>query len=326
MNFWRELKRPILALAPMEGITDSAFRTVAKQQGADVVYTEFISSDAIDHGSTTALHKMDFQPAEQPVVCQIFGRDLAAFQRAARIVEDRGFAGLDINFGCPARKVVSHGSGVALMRDPAYCRRLIEAVLDVITIPLSIKVRVSIRTERPEVAPDCPDVYTVLDLIEAIRDLPVAAIMVHGRSFERGFDGAVDTAMIQAVKQRFPGVVLANGGVRTPLDAVQMLSQTKADGVGIARGALGQPWIFQQTKAYLQRHPLNPVSWQTVTSIATEHAVAAVQHGGPRALVEFRKHLAWYMSGVPGAAAARRQLPGVNQVADVQALLATLPA
>lgn len=325
-NFWANLPKPILALAPMEGVTDSAFRSMAKRFGADVVYTEFISSDAIDHGSTAARRKMDFHPAEQPVVCQIFGRDLAAFRRAAQVVQDRGFAGLDINFGCPARKVISHGSGVALMRDPAYCRRLIEAVLDVITIPLSIKVRTSIRTERREIEPDCPDRYTALDLVEAIKDLPIAAIMVHGRSFEEGFDGAVDTVMIQTVKQRFSGVVLANGSIRTPADAARLLEQTGADGVGIARGALGRPWIFEQVRAHFQEILTHEVSWNTVAAVAIEHAEAVARRGGSRALVEFRKHLVWYLSGVPGAAAARRQLPTVNELADVQTLLAGLPA
>jgi tRNA-dihydrouridine synthase B len=150
-DFWNQLRKPILALAPMEGVTDAPFRAMARRFGADVVYTEFISADAIIRHSQTALRKMVFGSSQQPVVCQIFGRDAETFRRAAQIVQTHGFAGLDLNFGCPARKVVGHGGGVALLRDPTYARKLIEAVLGELSVPLSIKVRTSIRRERRQV-------------------------------------------------------------------------------------------------------------------------------------------------------------------------------
>ncbi|MBI4426703.1 MAG: tRNA-dihydrouridine synthase family protein [Candidatus Kerfeldbacteria bacterium] len=315
----------MMALAPMEGVTDAPFRAVAKRFGADVVYTEFISAEAIVRGSQTARRKMAFQPIEQPIVCQIFGRDAEVFRRAAHIVQAHGFAGLDINFGCPAHKVVGHGAGVALLRDPAYARKLIEAVLGELSIPLSIKVRTSIHRERREIKPADNDCHTAVDLVKAIKDLPVAAIMIHGRSFEHGFDGTVDTAMIKAVAEQFPGIVLANGGIRTPDDAARMLGETGADGLGIARGALGRPWIFQQVKDYLQHKQVQSLPGEAVFAVAAAHA-AQVAAGGQRALIEFRKHLGWYLSGRPGAARARRQLATVNALDDVHTLLAQLPA
>lgn len=323
-NFWSELKRPILALAPMEGVTDSPFRQLAKQGGVDVVYTEFVSSDAIGRGSRSALTKLAFDPSEQPVVAQIFGRDPGMFAAAARTIEARGFAGLDLNFGCPARKVVSSGMGVALLRDPAYARRLIEAALREIRIPLSIKVRASIRRERQEVQPGAERV-TALDLVEAIRDLPVAAIMVHGRSYEGGFSGEVDVELIRAIKERFSGIVLANGGIQTPEDAIRLLRETGADGVGIARGALGQPWIFEQTRALLSgTEPATP-GWSERSSAMLQQARLALAARGEHGMLELRKHLAWYTKGLPNAAALRRQLVRVSSLSELEAVLAAVP-
>jgi len=319
-NFWSSLPRPILALAPMEGVTDSAFRQLCRASGADVVYTEFISSDAIGHHGRTALAKMTFDPAEQPVVCQIFGKDVAMFRESAKQVEAAGFAGIDINFGCPARKVVGSGSGVALLREPTFCRQLIESILDVVTIPVSIKVRASIRKERKEVQ-DGADRSTALDLVRAINDLPVAAIMIHGRSYEGGFSGTIDHEMIRNVKAEFKGVVLANGGIQTPADAAAMLTATDADGVGIARGAQGQPWIFGHIRELLTDGRVTPMSWDAIRSVALNHSKLALKQKGDHGLLEMRKHLAWYVRGFPGAAQLRHDLVRVNSLAEIQTLL-----
>jgi tRNA-dihydrouridine synthase B len=320
-NFWADLKRPILALAPMEGVTDSAFRQLCREAGADVVYTEFISSDAIAHDAKSAFAKMAYDPAEQPVVCQIFGHDVEAFAKAAAEVERRGFSGLDINFGCPAKKVVRHGSGVALLRDPQYAHRLIEAALERISIPLSLKVRTSIRKERREVQPGCPDRYTALDLLEAVQDLPLAAIMVHGRSYEGGFSGEVDTEMIRAMKARFKGFVLANGGIVTPERVKTILEETGADGVGIARGSEGQPWIFTQARSLLTDGSYKPIDWAGVRTTALRHAELAEASKGQHGLIELRKHLAWYVRGFPGAAELRKKLVQFKDRQELENLL-----
>lgn len=320
-NFWTSLPRPILALAPMEGVTDSAFRRMAKASGADVVYTEFVSSDAIAHDAKAAFAKMAFDPSEQPVVCQIFGHDVAAFVRAAQAIEARGFAGIDINFGCPAKKVVRHGSGVALLRDPAYARTLVEAVANTVHIPLSIKVRASIRKEQREVDPGCQERYTALDLVEAVKDLPVSTIMVHGRSFEAGFSGEVELDMIKQVKHEFNGLVLGNGGVTSPEKAKAMLEATGADGLGIARGALGQPWIFTQIRDYLKHGSYQAHDWEQVRKTMLMHAKIAEQAKGKHGLIELRKHLAWYVRGWPGAAALRKQLVQFKDRAELEKLL-----
>jgi tRNA-dihydrouridine synthase len=244
------------------------------------------------------------------------------FAKSAKEIEKRGFAGIDINFGCPARKVMGHGAGVALLRDPQYARRLIEAVLASTSLPVSIKVRTSIRKERKEVAPGIQERYTALDLLDAITDLPVAAVMVHGRSYEGGFTSAVDTDMIRQVKQRFPGVVLANGGIQTPDDAKRLLDATSADGVGIARGAQGRPWIFSQIRAHLTGKEIPQPSWNEIRETIFAHARLMEQTKGAWGLIEFRKHLAAYVRGIPGASRIRQQLVRVKELSDIQRALA----
>ncbi len=320
VNFWKKLNKPILALAPMEGVTDVAFRTLCKEWGADVVYTEFMAAEAIIHGGPKFMKKMAKRDDERPVICQIFGKDEQSFALAAKKVEQLGFDGLDINFGCPARKVVGRGAGVALLRDPQYARKLIEAALNSISIPLSIKVRTSIRKEAKDIEPGCADRYTALDLIDAIKDLPVQAVMVHGRGFEQGHQGDVDTDMIKQVKQHFPGIVLANGGIMDPERVASMLQETGADGVGIARGSWGQPWIFKQTKQLLQTGKYDAVDRAGIVKTILRHAELLFENKDAHGLIEFRKHLAKYVSGYPGAAKLRAQSVRVETMADVEAV------
>ncbi|MBI2984403.1 MAG: tRNA-dihydrouridine synthase [Candidatus Kerfeldbacteria bacterium] len=321
MNFWSSLEKPILALAPMEGVTDTAFRQIAKTWGADVVYTEFTAAEAIFHRARRAMERLEFNPSERPVIAQIFGREPEAFVQAVKLIGQMGFAGLDINFGCPARKVVAKGAGVALLRDPQYARRLVGLALENTTLPVSMKIRTSIRKERQSLDANQADVHTAVDFIAALHGLPVAAVMVHGRSYEQGHHGEVDAAMIRQVKKHFHGPVLANGGIFTPERVPQMLSETMADGVGIARGAWGQPWIFQQTKRLLKAGGYESVDWRNLKQTIIDHARLVVKTRGERGLIEFRKHLAKYVSGFPRASEFRNQAVRINTLADVDELI-----
>lgn len=308
----------------MEGYTDTVFRQLAKRHGADIVYTEFISADAIAHGTAPVLKKLDFDLAEQPVICQIFGRDREAFRVAVKIIEQRGFAGVDINCGCPARKVVGTGAGVALLRDPQYLRSLVETVVESTSLPVSLKVRTSIRQERKEVAPGIQVRFTALDLVEAIKGLPVQALMVHGRSFEAGHSGEIDVDMIREVKKQFGGVILANGGINSPEDAKNMLDRTGADGVGIARGAVGQPWIFRQIKEYLETSTYRSATPDEIKAAILTHAEMTVKTFGERGLIDLRKHLAGYVKDFPGAAEMRTKLVRVSSIEDIKKALGPL--
>lgn len=325
-NFWRALPRPILALAPMVGITDSAFRQIAKGWGADVVYSEMISADAIDHKAPKALRMLDFDPSEQPFVVQLMGNNPAVMARVAAEVETRGVAGIDINFGCPAHKIARNYCGVMLMRDLDLSRRIIEAVLGAISIPLSIKVRISIKPERrsgtPVVAGSQP--ITILDMLARIADLPLAAIMVHGRSFEDPFDGGVDYTMVNNVKKLFTnGPVLANGGVTSVESTQEFLAATGADGLGLARSAIGKPWIFKQIRDLLETGSYQEHEWDQIKNALIAHVTLFEQTRSLTPFREIRRHLSHYVRSRPNAGAVRAMLVHADSLADVETALAT---
>jgi len=337
-NFWTKLAKPILALAPMAGVTDTAFRQMCKEGGADVIFTEFASADALVYESTKTREMIAFAPQEQPVVCQIFGRKPEVFARAVVLLEDMGFAGVDINFGCPAYKVVKGGGGVSLMRNLNLCHELVQAACEATKLPVSIKMRASIKRGQETKdkiegdaamadaeldAYECElDVVTALDLVKKIKDLPVAAIMIHGRSFEHPFDGEPNYGVIAEARKVWPGILIANGGIHTPEKAKEVLELTRADGVGLARGTWGKPWLFQQTKDYLATGAYRELTWDEVQAVLLRHAKLALTAKGEHGLLELRKHLSWYVKGFSGASTVRAQLVRVNTLADVETILA----
>ncbi|MFA6322631.1 MAG: tRNA-dihydrouridine synthase [Candidatus Buchananbacteria bacterium] len=308
-NFWQKLNKPILALAPMAGISDSPFRQLCKSFGADVLYTEMISADALHYGSSKTIELLEFDKSEKPVVCQLFGKRIDKFKKACEIVEKTGYSGIDLNFGCPAKKVVAHGGGVTLMRDLKHCRELVIEVLHCTNLPVSVKIRAGI------------DNTTALDFLAAVKDLPIAAVMIHGRYFKDPFGGEIDYEMIKKVKQNFSGVVLANGGINTPEDAKKMLDLTGADGLGLARGLYGKPWLFKQIKDYLAQGKYTEPTLSEIKKAAILHATLAKKMKKEWGIVETRKHLAWYVKGFAGAAELRSQLVQVKTIQEIKQIL-----
>ncbi|MFA6526219.1 MAG: tRNA-dihydrouridine synthase [Candidatus Buchananbacteria bacterium] len=335
--------RPILALAPMAGISDSAFRQICRKSGADVVYTEMVSADGLYYDSKKTLEFLKFAKSERPVVIQLFGKHPAVFTKAAQIAEKAGFDGIDINFGCPAKKVAGHGGGVTLMRDLDKCREIIEAVMAGTNLPVSVKLRTSII--KPPLAPpfvkgeknsgrNFPPLYerggqegfnvvTSLDFIKAMKDLPIAAIMIHGRSYEKPFDGEIDYEMIKKCVHEFKkhnpdGTVLGNGGIKKPEDAKIMIEKTGCDGVGLARGVYGKPWLFKQVRDYLKTGKCKELTQKQIVKVILEHAKMAFGAKGGYGLIELRKHLLWYVSGWPQAKQLRSELVKVEKYGDLR--------
>ena len=350
-NFWTTLPKPIIALAPMAGVCDSAFRQICRAHGADVIYTEFLSADALIHGNLKTREMLKFNPAEKPIVCQIFGKNPESIARAAKIVEAEGYDGLDLNFGCPAYKVVKSGGGVSLMRNLNKVYDVIAATQTAVQIPVSIKIRARIgREARIRDMILCRDAedeklenegeVTALDLLEKIQDLNVPAIMLHARSYEQPFDGVPDLDMVSAVRQIYKGILLTNGGIYTPQEAKRQLDATGADGCGLARGALGNPWLFQQIKDCLTNNA-NPTeilkfrnseppdslhyttpTWNDIKKTMLQHAQLALQIKGEQSIIELRKHMAWYIKAMPGAKELRSKLVQVKTLADIEKALA----
>ena len=311
INFWQKLKktgRPILALAPMAGFTDSSFRQICKKYGADILYSEMASSTALYYNSqsvkNTTLDLLRFEkPKEKYYVVQLFGSDPDHFAVAARIItKEIKPDGIDINFGCPVPKVCRQGAGAALMKNLKNSRLVIEAVLANTNLPVSIK----IRAKAGEM--------DALEFLKNISDLPIAALMIHGRTLAQGFAGVPDFKIIKKARKYFKGVILANGGINNLADARQALEKSAADGLGLARGILGRPWLFKEIKEN-QKVELKP---KQIFRIAINHAAKVQELKGNPGIIELRKHLVWYVQGLSGAAKLREKLVKVNSLKDIK--------
>lgn len=309
MNFWAKLKKPILALAPMAGITDSAFRQLCKYYGADVLYSEMTSADGLAYESKKTLKMLDHSAGEKPLVIQLFGKKPEHFKTAAKLVAKSGAQGIDINFGCPARKVVAHGGGISLMKDFKLCKEIISYACDGSSLPVSIKIRTSIKG------------ISAFDFLQYLKDLPIAAVMIHGRSYEQGFSGPIDFSFVKKIKQQFKGIVLVNGGINTPIDAEISLDKTQADGLGLARGVLGKPWLFEQIKDYLSKGAFSEYGFEDIKTVAIRHVQLVYKTKGNHGIIETRKHLAWYFKSFPNAKNLRSRLVRANTIKEVKDIL-----
>ena len=328
-NFWQELPKPILAVAPMDGVTDKAFRSVLKSNGADVVYSEFVSVDGIFHALNRMKQQMDFTEQQRPYVCQIFGKDPNLFKHAAGVVEKMGADGVDINFGCPSKRVVKHGSGVKLMTDLDRVYAIVKATIEgTESIPVSVKIRagINIKPEDQERRDACDvEKVTAVEMMKKIQDLDFKAVMIHGRTYEQGFIGDLDIEQIKEVKSIVGNrIVLVNGGITTPERAKEVLEQTGVDGVGIGRGVMGKPWLMQQMHDYLHTGTYTEPEWDYVKSVILEHTKLLFEQKGNHGMMELRKHLGWYIKGFPNASKARSQLMQVESGEDVEKILETI--
>jgi tRNA-dihydrouridine synthase B len=352
-NFWKKIKKPILALAPMAGITDSAFRQISKKYGADVTYSEMASVSALYFKPAKTLRLVKFSKNERPYVVQLFGKDPEHFAKAAKIITEKIKPdGIDINFGCPAKKVFGHGSGCALMADIKLAREIISAVCENTNLPVSIKIRAGLHPVKyaggGAASPQFNRVKntSALDFIEKTKDLPYPAVMIHGRTYEGGFSGPVDFSVCEKIKKIAPDkIVLANGGIDTPEDTIKILESHPAlDGLGIARGAWGRPWIFQEIKNLLKIYPhtksnqkLIQLSDQSINEkfkyfhpdyfgvgvkkIMIEHAKLIYKDKKELGMLEIRKHLCWYIKGFPGASELRKKLVLAKSVGEIKEIL-----
>ena len=319
INFWEKLPKPIIALAPMCGITNLPFRQICHEQGADAVYTEMIMVQALSRKGAKTLKLAEVSKKEKPVIIQLGGNEPELFFKSAKIAADLGADGIDINFGCPAKKIAGNGSGVALLRDLEKSYQIIQATIEGAgSLPVSIKTRSQIKTK------DKAKTVTSLDLLEKIKDLPVAAVMIHGRSFEAPWIENVDYDYIKKVREYFKGILLANGGIYNPETAKKVLALTGADGLGIGHGVYGRPWIFKQIKEYLKKGKYSEPNWKEKKNIIVEHAKLAYKHGGDHGIIEMRKHLLWYAKGFEHASEIRQQLVKVKTLKEIEEIFSKI--
>ena len=284
-------------LAPMAGVTDIALRTLCCEQGADMTFTEMVSAKGLSYANEKTRHLLDLAESEEKVAVQIFGHepDTMAAQ-AAWIEEAMGetLAYLDINMGCPVRKIAGKGDGAALMRDPELAGQIVSAVSSAVMHPVTCKFRRGF----------CMGDETAPEFASRMEQAGAAAVTVHGRYAEQMYRGDADWAVIGKVKDRVSIPVVGNGDVTCGDDALKMFDQTRCDAVMIARGAQGNPWIFADIKAALEGRAFTSPTLEERLDMARRHAELLTHREG-RNIVRMRKHASWYVTGLPGAAKAR---------------------
>jgi len=306
-NFWSKLPRPILALAPLAGFTDSAFRLLGRKYGASVVYSEMASATALVYNPQPTLDLLKFDKSERPYVVQLFGSNPEHFALATKIVCQKIKPdGIDINFGCPVKKVLKQKAGAALMANLKLSRQVIEVVIKNSSVPVSVKV----RAQSGKVS--------ALDFLKMLSDLPVKAVMIHGRTLTQGFSGPIDSKMIKAARKLFSGVILANGGINNQADMKKVLAVTKADGVGIGRGALGRPWLFKSLRGKADNISGN---FQKIAKVAIKHSELTYKSKGRRGIIEMRQQLCWYVRDLNNASQLRVKLVKVESLKDIKKIL-----
>jgi tRNA-dihydrouridine synthase B len=301
-----------LYLAPMAGVSESPFRRLCRRFGADVVVTEFLSAEGIRRENEATLAKLRFGSDERPIGVQIFGSDPSAMGEAAALVTDV-FAPefIDINFGCPVKKVVRRNGGSGCLKDLSLVDAVIRSVSAATHLPVTVKIRSGWSEELRD----------PVSIALRCQDAGARVLALHPRTRTQMYTGAASWDEIAAVVEALEIPVLGNGDIKSAEDAARMRQQTGCAGVMIARGSFGQPWIFTQARALLEGQPMPPAPpVEDRFAIAIEHArMAEAYEQDPRgAAIEFRKHLGWYVKGVPHSADLRRQLHAVESLGQVE--------
>ncbi|MDP3985561.1 MAG: tRNA dihydrouridine synthase DusB [bacterium] len=308
---WKTLPHPIVALSPMADMTDSAFCRVVKQFANPIVFREMVSAEAIVRGNDKTLGMIDIHSDERPLVQQIFGSDPDIMAEAARIIAAKHHPeGFDINMGCPVYKITSNFNGAALMREPERAVKIIAAVKLAITVPMSIKIRTG-----------WSDPHECWEFAKIIEAAGADLITVHGRTKMQGYSGASDWNIIRGVKERVSIPVLANGDIHRAEQVPEALQVSGCDGVLIARGALGNPWIFSHINDVIARKTPRPLSYEERCAVVLNHARLHVEQYGPHGMVTFRKHLVWYFKGFPGAKLIRERMSSIDSLEALEVLL-----
>ena len=297
-----ELPEFPLLLAPMEDVSDPPFRALCKEQGADVVYTEFISSEGLIRDAAKSVIKLDIYEKERPVGIQIFGAELDSMLEAVDIVEQSNPDIIDINFGCPVKKVVCKNAGAGILRDIPLMVKLTEEIVKRTKLPVTVKTRLGWDS----------DSIKIVEVAERLQDVGIKAISIHGRTRVQMYKGVADWGPIAEVKnnQRMHIPVFGNGDVNTPEAAIKMRDEFGLDGAMIGRASIGYPWFFREVKHFMQtgKH-LDPPTMQERVEAARRHLSMSIDWKGEKlAVYETRRHYTNYFKGIPNFKPLRMSL------------------
>ncbi len=293
--------RPIV-LAPMEDVSDPPFRVLCKRYGADLLFTEFISSSGLVYDADDSVRKLDFHEMERPLGIQIFGGDIDQVREATRIVDATEPDLIDINFGCPVKKVVCRGAGAGILKDLPMMRQITEAVISIATRPVTVKTRLGWDDQS----------IRILEVARMLEDAGVAALAVHARTRAQMYRGEARWAWLKRIKEE-SGIsipFIGNGDATTPAKIKAMFDETGVDAVMVGRGAIGNPWIFRDTKFFMETGELPPpVSWEERISVVCEHLTLKCEWLGERkGVLEMRRMYGGYFKGFRCASRLRQML------------------
>lgn len=302
-----------LFLGPMAGVTDLPFRILCKEQGADFIYTEMVSAKGILYKNKNTEVLLEVEEKERPVALQLFGADPRIMSEMAKKIEQRNFDVIDINMGCPVPKVVNNGEGSALMKNPKLVGEIVSAMTKILEKPVTVKIRKGFGAGDAN----------AVEIAKVVEDSGGAAVAVHGRTREQYYSGKADWDIIRKVKEAVSIPVIGNGDIFVPEDAKRMLEETGCDGVMLARGVRGNPWLFRQTKTYLETGKILPKpSIEEVIETIMRHAQMQIAFKGDYiGMREMRKHVAWYTTGYPGSSKLRGKINEIENISDLQYLL-----
>ena len=297
-------------LAPMAGVTDLPFRLICKEQGAGLLCMEMVSAKAVHYNNKNTEALMEIHPEEMPVSLQLFGSEPGVMAETAARIENRPFAILDINMGCPVPKVVNNHEGSALMKDPKLAGEIIYAVSHAIQKPVTVKIRKGFDE----------DSVNAVEMAKVAEENGAAAVAVHGRTREQYYSGKADWDIIRQVKEAVHIPVIGNGDVTDAVSAKRMLEETGCDGIMVGRASRGNPWIFREINSYLDTGiiPERPTG-QEVCDTILKHARLQLEYKGEYTAVrEMRKHVAWYTTGYPHSARLRQLVNEIETIAELE--------
>ena len=310
-----ELSSPFLA-APLAGVTDAAFRGILAEMGASLTTTEMVSGKGLLYRNKKTEELLRVWPTEEKTACQIFGGEPEVMAETAKLLRGTPHQLLDINMGCPVPKVVRNGEGSALLKDLDRLYDVTKAVCENAGRPVTVKIRTGWDEEH----------IVCVEAAKAAEAAGCAAVTVHGRTREQFYQGRADRRLIAEVKKAVSVPVTGNGDIFTATDAVAMMKETGCDMVMIARGMLGNPWIFREARALWEEGAeLPPPTMEERKAVMEDHLARVIaEKGEHRGVQEMRKHIGWYIKGIPGAAALRRRANSLETAADLTALLGEL--
>jgi len=304
-----------LFLAPMEDVTDPSFRYLCKHYGADVVYTEFIASEGLIRECTKSVKKLELFDFERPAAIQLYGHQTESMVEAAKISEESNPDFIDINFGCPVKKIATRGAGAGMLRNIPLMLEMTEAIVKAVKIPVTVKTRLGWDDESK----------IIVELAEKLQDTGIQALAIHGRTRNQMYKGEADWTLIGEVKnnQRMKIPIIGNGDINSPESAKLAFDKYGVDAIMIGRATVGRPWIFKEIKDYLQTgQKMNPLTLKEKVELAKLHLQKSVEwKGEPRGIFEIRRHLSNYFKALPHFKETRMKL--VTSL-DVNELIYTL--